>query len=487
MAIRFDDETLDKLFGAEDAENEDATRLKQYFFKNKAYESLTANLPIRVLVGHKGVGKSALLKVAYLEDMERNSFAIWVRPDDIRANLAAKDISLNEAIDGWKKGLVDVIFRKAVERIGQPQQAEQYGPARVTLSALIDSVRNYVTDSAGKIADAAAQAVVTQFLKSQTLHIYIDDLDRGWEAKRSDIQNISALLNAIRDLCGSDKRLQFRLALRSDVYFLVRTSDESTDKIERNIIWLSWDNHEILVVIAKRVATYFGKKVDDAALAAQKQSVIARELHPIIEARFKHLGKWADAPIHRVLLSLTRRRPRDLIKLLYGGAKEAFRNNHSVISTSDLRNTFEQYSNERLQDIVNEFKSEMPDIGKLVHGMKPTKKERTAMENYLYTNDQLVTKLRNLIQNNNFLFTNGTAVTPKALAEFLYKIDFITARKDRQDGEIVRVYFDQNRYLQSQFADYGFSWEIHPAYRWALQPGEPDTIFRLLDVSSDQV
>jgi hypothetical protein len=37
--------------------------------------------------------------------------------------------------------------------------------------------------------------------------------------------------------------LRFRIGLRSDVYFLVRTSDESTDKIEANVVWLSWSNH----------------------------------------------------------------------------------------------------------------------------------------------------------------------------------------------------------------------------------------------------
>ena len=70
----------------------------------------------------------------------------------------------------------------------------------------------------------------------------------------------------------------------------------------------------------------------------------------------------------------------------------------------------------------------------------------------------------------------------KALAEFLYKTDFIIARKDKEDGEIVRVFFDQNRYLQSQFADYGFNWEVHPAYRWALQPEDLNDIFRKLDI-----
>jgi hypothetical protein len=126
---------------------------------------------------------------------------------------------------------------------------------------------------------------------------------------------------------------------------LVRTSDESTDKIERHVTWLTWTNHEVLVLIAKRLKTFFGESADEANMLQQTQTQIATSLHKIIEPIFKGAGKWERAPIHRVLLSLTRRRPRDLIKLLYGGGKEAFRNNHSMILTQDLRSTFAQYSN----------------------------------------------------------------------------------------------------------------------------------------------
>jgi hypothetical protein len=312
--IHFDDETLYALFGAEDAENERPERLKQYFFKNKAYESLMALLPIRILVGHKGVGKSALLKMAYLEDCERKVLAIWVRPDDVQGIWNKKEQNLNALIDIWKKGLVDMIFRKAIERVGRSEDEEKYGPTRYTLSALLDSVRQYLISQTNKVVDAAAQALVAQFLKNQVIRIYIDDLDRGWEAKKADILNLSALLNAVRDLCGSDNRLQVRIGLRSDVYFLVRTADESTDKIERNVIWLNWTNHEILTVMAIRVATFFGKNIKEYGL--ERQVTIAKELHTIIEDQFRGAGKWENAPIHRVLLSLTRRRPRDLIKLL---------------------------------------------------------------------------------------------------------------------------------------------------------------------------
>ncbi|EHR8152227.1 hypothetical protein QSD99_004025, partial [Escherichia coli] len=73
---------------------------------------------------------------------------------------------------------------------------------------------------------------------------------------------------------------------------------------------------------------------------------------------------------------------------------------------------------------------------------------------------------------------NNKNISTKELAAFLYKIGFITARKVLPDGTIDRKYFEQNRYLSSKFADFGYDWEVHPAYRWALQP---DNIYDLID------
>ena len=57
--------------------------------------------------------------MAYLNDLERKSLALWVQPDDVKELLNNKDKGLNALIDAWKKGLVDLIFRKALEKIGR--------------------------------------------------------------------------------------------------------------------------------------------------------------------------------------------------------------------------------------------------------------------------------------------------------------------------------------------------------------------------------
>ncbi len=71
MPCAFTPEIIEELFGTEAAEQEDPLRLRKYFFKNKTYEDIKANLPLRILVAHKGIGKSALFKVCFSEDIDR--------------------------------------------------------------------------------------------------------------------------------------------------------------------------------------------------------------------------------------------------------------------------------------------------------------------------------------------------------------------------------------------------------------------------------
>jgi len=64
MDLTFDDSTNRKIFGHEAAEDEDILRLKEYYFKSKTYERLSADMPLRILIGHKGIGKSAMIVVS---------------------------------------------------------------------------------------------------------------------------------------------------------------------------------------------------------------------------------------------------------------------------------------------------------------------------------------------------------------------------------------------------------------------------------------
>ena len=481
---RFDDVTIERLIGAEDAENENDQRFKEYFFFNRTYENLIADLPIRVLVGHKGIGKSALLRRAYLYNEENSQLAVWIRPNDLVSHMGdVNETELNQLIENWKSGLLAAIVDKSISRLGHTNHSTERNKfIKSTTNAAIGMISEIVKRKFSDSSDVITRNLIENYLSDQKIYIYIDDIDRGWTASQSNIRNISALLNAIRDLAGSDTKLMFRIGLRSDVYYLVRTSDESTDKIERNVIWLSWTNHEILAVMARRIETFFGSDYDQERIVKMNQLDISNNiLSKIITPKFQGRGHWSDRPIHNVLLSLTRKRPRDLVKLLHWAARNAYLNNHEIIDSVDLESTFESYSSERLQDTINEFRSELPNIEQLLFGMRPTRKTRRTSGNFLYPTDRLVRRLLEIIDHSSLIYTNKKHVSPKTLIQFLYKIDFIVARKN-MDHRIERKYFDQNRFLASEFVDFGYDWEVHPAYRWALQPQDIWQILEQIDI-----
>lgn len=478
----FTDDSIHKLFGNEAAENESIARLREYYVKGDAFETMTGDSPLKILVGHKGIGKSALVTVALAEAGERHECAILVRPDDIYG-VASEDKGLLELIREWKEGLRDIIARKVIEVVGG-----QTGPAGIARSAtrLLDVLVSSVKlESVGISLDPARRAIAENFLKTHRVVVYLDDLDRGWEGRPFDIRRISALLNAARDMSSDNPGVLFRIALRTDVYYLVRTSDESTDKVEGSVVWYSWTHQEIMVLLIKRIETFFGRSVDEAALLGQKQRHIAYLLDSVFAPRFSGQGHWANAPTYRVLMSLIRKRPRDLVKLCTSAARVAAKDKSSLILTKHLESVFEDYSQGRIQDSINEYRTELPDVGRLLGGMKPTKRTRRTKEAYFYDTGALLLKIRNIVEGGRFRFATGDEASDKDLASFLYKINFLIATKTLESGFIVRKYFEESRYLISNFADFGFAWEVHPAYRWALQPDSVWDIFKNLDMPLD--
>ncbi|MBN2005814.1 MAG: hypothetical protein JXA21_20825 [Anaerolineae bacterium] len=473
----FSEENIQRMFGHEAAEDENPDRLREYYFKTSIYDRIVTNVPLRILVGHKGIGKSALFKVAIAEDRSNNVLPILIQPNDI-LNLGVDVRDFLHTVRSWKDGIAEIITHKALSSFGL------FGKGSLEITdcycSITDILIKRLLDIQSKEYPTDKQAAIWQFLESQKISVYVDDLDRGWQGRKEDIVRISALLNAIRDLSNENRNILFRIALRSDVYYLVRTSDESTDKIEGSVIWHTWTNHEILVLLIKRIETYFGHLINEANLLNQRQSELAVFLSPVLEPRFSGKGHWEYAPTYRVLMSLIRRRPRDLVKLCTLAARHAYLRQARIIEAEDFKAIFEEYSHGRILDTINEYRSELPDIERLVMNMKPSRRERTAKEGYVYRTDKLLAKINSIIEQGKFIFSNGKESDSKDLAAFLYKINFLTARKESESG-IVRKYFEENRYLSSRFVDFGFDWEIHPAYRWALQPTDISDYFPSLN------
>ncbi|MDO0826008.1 P-loop ATPase, Sll1717 family [Desulfosporosinus nitroreducens] len=485
MNITFTEEQIQGLFGNLAAEDEDKRRLKEYFFKNDTYIKIHNSMPLRILVAHKGIGKSAIFRISYLENCENNILSLWVRPDDI-AELGKVDETDDflQLIRKWKSGLEKLIIELVLKNFDMDLKTDLINSGIKKGVRLLDTITSIVKKIGESIdIDQTRKAVVDRYLKDKKVIVYIDDLDRGWTGSKESITRISALLNAVRDMSNESKELCFRISLRSDVYYLVRTADESTDKIDGNVLWLSWTEHQLLVLLAKRVQSFLGEKLSEEFLLKKPQFKIAEYLYPVMENKFMGDGKWHEKPIYYILLSLIRRRPRDLVNLCTLAARSANEKNHRKINTEDWEYVFERYSQDRLQDTINEHRYELPEIERLLLGMKPSHKAKRTSETFVYGEVKLISKVNGITQSGKFCFSNGKEATAKDLIAFMYKINFIVGRKDASDGYIDRKYFEDNRYLSTNYVNFGYEWEVHPAFRWALYPESRD-IFANLDLSA---
>lgn len=476
MASMFTEEKIQGLFGSLAAEDESVDRLKEYFFKTDVYDKIHNNLPLRILVAHKGIGKSAMFKISFLENQKENNLSLWVKPDDIyEFGKGDKNSDFIQLIRSWKSGLESLIAKLVMEEFSLGTDDDAVNLLSNKAVRAVDKILGFCKKAQELVdIDAVKKETAKQYLKNKKLIVFIDDLDRGWDGSKESITRVSALLSAVRDMSNDIPGLCFRISLRSDVYYLVRTSDESTDKIEGNVVWLSWTEHQLLVLLVKRVNSFLGNKLSEKRLTELPQAKLVEYLEPIMDTYFMGDGKWNNRRINYIILSLIRRRPRDLVNLCTMAARRANENNHDKIKTDDWETVFDSYSLDRLQDTINEHRYELPDVEPLLMGMKPNKKTRKTREAFTYSTTDLLAKIRGIMQRRQFRYSYGKVANEYELLTFLFKINFIVGRKTLSDGYIDRKYFEDNRYISSQFRDFGYDWEVHPAFRWALSPERRD-------------
>jgi len=491
--MKFNEEEIRKLFGNEAADDESAEDLKQYYFKGSAYEKFSQNIPFYILVGHKGTGKSALFRILANENKEQDLLPIEIRPDDFDI-FREVEPNINVQIKSLQDGLCNIIFKKIVDSIlnlNTVKTDKKWVDWMARVSNLFKvAIKSKLSDlKSNKLPNIDQKQFLTIFkdavFREKRIIIYIDDLDRGWKNTDSEIQFISALINSVRALLRDVKDICFRIAMRSSVYYSFRKSDESTDKFDSSVIWLTWTNDEILVMLIKRISNFFCLGLNEKELLKMSPiNLNDKYLSYVFDKRFDSKETWRDVPMCQVLKSLIRKRPRDLVKLCILSARKANKHGYEKINQTCVDKILGQYSNDRLLDTVNEYKTELEALNEILLKMRPTTdRVKKAKEVHVYSRQEMLQKLEFIIEqisSSKRRFTNGGRLTPETLLHFLYKINFLTARKDLANGDIRRYYFEEQNYLASEMADFGFSFEIHPAYRWAIQPDSVSDIFSMM-------
>lgn len=488
-----------KLFGHEDAGKEDDSRLTSYYYKTLQYEDVMSDIKLQIITGEKGTGKSALLKMAYIETSNTDIVPIWIRLDDL-SELYSDILDSNNLYQLktlWKRSISKLVIMNLASHMSFAM-GEDYKKALQWAYDTGYTTRDFISRSAKILkpmyeqyisldteADSCGEHHALQrMINNKKIRLFLDDFDLDWQGKASDVLKIKSLLLSLSDMTSDMNGLSVRIALRTDVYEMIR-NEEFSDKFESCLIKCKWNNQEIMKTLAKRICAYFDKPFDEINTTDPKtlQYNIVKYLNFIFVPCFDESTRvWANAPTHRVIYSLIRRKPRDMVKLCHSIAEEAYRKQLTVIDSSCFLAILETYSQERLKDLVNEYVNQLPKLQDLLIRMAPTQKEfqNKAGKRYVYSTDELYVKIQNIQQNMNISIYQAKCekLCPAnfhQIAHFLYKIGFITGRKRNESGKIERAYYDELPFLlNANVGDRGYSWEIHPAYRGALANGSND-------------
>lgn len=488
-----------KLFGHEDAGKEDDSRLTSYYYKTLQYEDVMSDIKLQIITGEKGTGKSALLKMAYIETSNTDIVPIWIRLDDL-SELYSDILDSNNLYQLktlWKRSISKLVIMNLASHMSFAM-GEDYKKALQWAYDTGYTTRDFISRSAKILkpmyeqyisldteADSCGEHHALQrMINNKKIRLFLDDFDLDWQGKASDVLKIKSLLLSLSDMTSDMNGLSVRIALRTDVYEMIR-NEEFSDKFESCLIKCKWNNQEIMKTLAKRICAYFDKPFDEINTTDPKtlQYNIVKYLNFIFVPCFDESTRvWANAPTHRVIYSLIRRKPRDMVKLCHSIAEEAYRKQLTVIDSSCFLAILETYSQEHLKDLVNEYVNQLPKLQDLLIRMAPTQKEfqNKAGKRYVYSTDELYVKIQNIQQNMNISIYQAKCekLCPAnfhQIAHFLYKIGFITGRKRNESGKIERAYYDELPFLlNANVGDRGYSWEIHPAYRGALANGSND-------------
>lgn len=445
----------------------------------------------RLLVGNKGVGKTAILEWLFAAARKKEIPSLFLRPDDLDTSkinglsdvasikremyecfLDAVACSLGENLSGYLKGDAAKIYRESVAR--GAREPDWMGKLVNVLGSLSRPVTEI--DAQKLAADLSKQTLSQEKLLSSIQNhlldegsiflILFDDTDQI--ASPNDPQHLNriwGLLLAIRKLTSNSPNIKCIINLRMEVWMrLLRNEKGQRDQI---------DHFRPLVMFLRApeqlIKSIFNKRVSLAALESGFKG------NQPITHFFD--DPWMQLPTSterrswdQFLLKSSRERPRDMVQLVNHLAKSAKERGVDRIGDVDAEKGMEYFSKERAEDLGIEmgydcpqfldvirsfvdldFESEFEDLRKHLRSIPSRFSVQIGSKALNPDNDDDAIKLLSLLHESGFL---NARVSDKRETKNYKHVTFL------DDPHLTQM----SRWNDLQAAQ----WEVHPVFRTYL-------------------
>lgn len=362
---------LEKYFYSSIAESEKDI-LKDVFVTSSDFFEIIKpkSATVRILVGNKGSGKSALLEFLLQKSREQNIPAIKITPSELfdldfeekispariiyqirNSIIRSMAIEAGKNLSGLLNENENRLFRDAINA-GATQESIT-DKALTVLAPIGKALTNIDFEKMlpnQNITETSRKRDIEQYLNGKKVfYLLLDDIDQIRSVSRSDYYDviwgeILAVLRIAQDL----PNVYPIISVRKEIWRKLCVDNGNRDKYDqiRNMVYSLYPSrNELRLILDQRLRTCIEKYniIEDSIYAPFFFGTDCK-LPSSNERRL-----WPD-----YLVSASRENPRDVIQLVYLLIKSAHDNSRPLINETDVQDTSLNYSKECVHDVTTQ-------------------------------------------------------------------------------------------------------------------------------------
>lgn len=470
----------EQLFGSDSGEDEDTDLLRSYFVDLPEFAKFyDKNVPLAIVRGRKGMGKSALLRMLSikLNDLGSKDIVINTTGNELigMGEFTSTDQALLE--NHWKQ----VICKRICVEIGKQinyaltdnsmslvEAAEIEGfKGSNMVSALTERVGGLILKFVPGTNSANASTLLKkgtsnpieslrrfQEEKDRTVWLLIDDIDAKYIDNEANQQRVGAFFSAIRSLAFAVSGLKIRTSVRTDVWRNLRNMEDQ-DKIRQYVIDIQWKDQTLKSIFAKRILTYLQRQ----GFSPANSWHTTIHYDKIVEQVFEKYFRWDTQRVEPFIAIkiLAGNRPRWMGQLCKLAGRHAA---NSRIGHDHVTCAMREFGQEKISDIQKEHIHQFSDLPKVLDIFRSGKREYNRYQLVSLIQKYYVEKVRDEVP-----IVNGYPfIASDQIADFLFQIDFLAAHPS---GSHTFLTFadDPEIFLSVENNSNNVMWTINASYR----------------------
>jgi Cdc6-like AAA superfamily ATPase len=368
--------------------------LADFFLETDAYDQVKCGNK-SLFIGRKGTGKTAILKYSvdtenksreyaipieathstYVKiDENLRSFTSQIKNIDSSFKLAWLFTTLLALVDRLTKESIVAITKEERElydfakdnlnyHVGDPISAiAGYASAWIKNLKSIGPVEREVVSNAKQIIFDEARVI--QLIrasidrinkKGRRVFLLYDRLDDRWDGSALYKAFLQGLLLASKDLKATGLDVAPVVFLRDEIFEEIARDFQHIDHYRMEIQRIEWDEQSLVELLALRIKSSLNKK--GHRLEGESPEVLWNMVFPTTLPARK-----APIPSTAYLVERTLFRSRDIVLFATYIKNLATKRRHTNIEVEDIQQAEEQYSKDKLRDLVAEHSYRMPQI-----------------------------------------------------------------------------------------------------------------------------